>query len=125
MKITFQLFCFLIFLSLASSAQLSAKFGGHNIWHASWVAVPGESTTEYGVYLFRKSFNLSKKPDSFYIRVSADNRYKLYVNEKQVSLGPARGDLEHWNFELIDIAPFLHTGSNILAAEVWNEGKWR
>ena len=40
-------------------------------------------------------------------------------------LGPARGDLEHWNFETLDIAPFLHAGLNTLAAEVWNEGAWR
>src|SRR5450631_774325 len=94
-------------------------------WKASWIAVPGESSQGYGVYLFRKSFVMPGKPDSFFIHVSADNRYKLYVNEHQVSLGPARGDLEHWNFETLDIAPFLHTGLNILAAEVWNEGTWR
>jgi alpha-L-rhamnosidase len=94
-------------------------------WKANWITVPGESNDGYGVYLFRKSFNLPNKPDSFFIWVSADNRYKLYVNEHQVSLGPARGDLEHWNFEILDIAPFLRTGSNTLAAIVWNEGAWR
>jgi alpha-L-rhamnosidase len=97
----------------------------HQSWKASWISVPGESPDGYGVYLFRKSFSLHSKPDSFFIQVSADNRYKLYVNEHQVSLGPARGDLEHWNFEILDIAPFLHTGLNTLAAEVWNEGAWR
>jgi hypothetical protein len=94
-------------------------------WKASWIQVPGESFNGYGVYLFRKSFNLTAKPDSFIIHVSADNRYKLFVNEKQVSLGPARGDLEHWNFETLDIASFLHEGKNIVAAQVWNEGEWR
>ena len=59
------------------------------------------------------------------INVSADNRYKLFVNEKQVSLGPARGDLDHWNFAILNIAPFLHAGENIIAAQVWNEGEWR
>jgi hypothetical protein len=49
----------------------------------------------------------------------------LYVNEKLVSLGPARGDLYYWNFESIDIAPFLVAGKNILAAKVWNEGELR
>jgi alpha-L-rhamnosidase len=96
-----------------------------NKWNASWIAVPGESPTGYGVYLFRKTCLLPAKPDSFIIHVSADNRYKLFVNEKQVSLGPARGDLEHWNFETLDIAPFLHAGNNIIAALVWNEAEWR
>jgi len=96
-----------------------------NQWQASWITVPGESPDGYGVYLFRKRIDLINKPDSFVIHVSADNRYKLFVNEKQVSLGPARGDLDHWNFTTLDIAPFLHEGKNILAAQVWNEGEWR
>ena len=96
-----------------------------NQWQASWIAVPGESPTGYGVYLFRKMIDLNNRPDSFVIHVSADNRYKLFVNEKQVSLGPARGDLDHWNFATLDIASFLHAGKNIIAAQVWNEGEWR
>src|SRR5579872_2398468 len=96
-----------------------------NQWQASWIAVPGESPTDYGVYLFRKVMELNNKPDSFIIHVSADNRYKLYVNENQVSLGPARGDIDHWHFTSLDIAPFLHAGKNIIAAQVWNEGEWR
>src|SRR5882757_5907879 len=96
-----------------------------NQWQASWIAVPDESPTGYGVYLFRKMIDLTSKPDSFVIHVSADNRYKLFVNEKQVSLGPARGDLDHWNFTTLDIAPFLRAGKNIIAAQVWNEGEWR
>jgi len=96
-----------------------------NQWQASWIAVPGESPGGYGVYLFRKLIDLKTTPDSFVIHVSADNRYKLFVNEKQVSLGPARGDLDHWNFTTLDIAPFLHAGKNIIAAQVWNEGEWR
>ena len=96
-----------------------------NQWQASWIAVPDEAPTGYGVYLFRKMIDLNSKPDSFVIHVSADNRYKLFVNEKQVSLGPARGDLDHWHFATLDIAPFLHAGKNIIAAQVWNEGEWR
>ncbi|HEX3079034.1 MAG TPA: alpha-L-rhamnosidase N-terminal domain-containing protein, partial [Puia sp.] len=94
-------------------------------WQASWIAVPGESPAGYGVYLFRRSIDLTNKPDSFVIHVSADNRYKLFVNEKLVSLGPARGDLDHWNFATLDIAPFLKAGKNIIAAQVWNDGEWR
>ncbi len=125
MKHLFQISLCMILFFLSAGAQHLSQAVLHETWKASWIAVPGESSGGYGVYLFRKSFILNNKPDSFFIQVSADNRYKLYVNEKQVSLGPARGDLEHWNFETLDIAPFLHTGLNILAAEVWNEGRWR
>ena len=94
-------------------------------WPAFWVAVPNESTDGYGIYLFRKTVELNTKPETFIIHVSADNRYKLFVNEKLVSLGPARGDLSHWNFETVDIAPYLKAGKNIVAAQVWNEGEYK
>lgn len=94
-------------------------------WDAKWITVPGEPPNDYGVYLFRKTIDIKKLPASFVIHVSADNRYKLYVNEKLVSLGPARGDLYYWNFETVDIARFLTEGNNIIAAKVWNEGNIR
>lgn len=97
-------------------------------WNAQWVTVPAESSSgsvslqEYGVYKFRKSFELAIKPASFIVHVSADNRYKLFINGKQVAQGPARSDLYFWNFETIDLAPYLETGKNTLAALVWNDG---
>ncbi len=120
------LLVFIFFLCLQTSR--AQKFDSsilYHLWKASWIEVPGESATGYGVYLFRKSITLAAKPGSFMIHVSADNRYKLFVNERLVSLGPARGDLDHWNFETLDIAPFLRDGKNIIAAIVWNEGEWR
>jgi alpha-L-rhamnosidase len=65
------------------------------------------------------------KPDSFIVHVSADNRYKLYVNGTLVSLGPARGDTYYWNYENVDLAPYLTAGKNSIAAIVWNEGESR
>jgi hypothetical protein len=94
-------------------------------WKAMWIMVPNTNPTGYGVYYFRKDFELTAVPENFIIHVSADNRYKLFVNEKLVSLGPARGDVLHWNFETINLAPFLHTGRNVVAAQVWNEGEFR
>ncbi|WP_153801121.1 alpha-L-rhamnosidase-related protein [Foetidibacter luteolus] len=95
----------------------------NKIWKASWIAVPGEPAREYGVYHFRKSLELSTAPASFVVHVSADNRYKLYVNGYMVSLGPARSDLYHWNFETVDIAQYLRPGKNSIAAIVWNDGE--
>jgi hypothetical protein len=67
----------------------------------------------------------SAKPASFVVHVSADNRYKLFVNGRFVSLGPARGDIFHWNYETVDLAPYLQTGMNVIAAIVWNYGDMR
>jgi hypothetical protein len=91
-------------------------------WKAEWIQMPNTNPHDYGVYHFRKSFSLNEIPQQFIIHVSADNRYKLYVNDSMVSFGPAKGDLYHWNFETVDIAPYLNKGKNIIAAIVWNFG---
>lgn len=106
---------------MAIYAQLQGS-GQNTEWDASWVFVPETEANSPGLYLFRKTMDLNDVPNSFEIRVTADNRYKLYVNEQLVSLGPAWGDIEHWNYETIDIAPFLNNGENIISAQVWNEG---
>lgn len=94
-------------------------------WDARWISVPGEPLNAYGVYLFRKTLNLPSKPERYVVHVSADNRYKLYVNGHLVSLGPARGDIYNWNYETVDLSPWLRQGDNTLAAEVWNFVEWK
>ena len=44
------------------------------------------------------------------------------MNGKRVGDGPARGDLTHWRYERFDLAPYLHTGHNLITATVWNFG---
>ena len=118
-----------VFQAFSLSSQISLK--GYNQekidpslfegrWKARWISYPGEAPNVYGVYHFRKSFDLEVVPSRFIVHVSADNRYKLYVNGKLVSLGPARGDIYNWSFETVDLAPYLRKGKNTLASVVWN-----
>jgi len=93
-------------------------------WQASWVTHPTASLKEFGVFHFRRTFELDKKPDTFIIHISADNRYRLFVNAEPACRGPARGDLQHWRYETVDIAPFLRAGKNCIAAVVWNFGRF-
>lgn len=90
-------------------------------WKAQWITVPNSSFNEYGVYLFRKTFVVKECYDDFHVLVSADNRYKLFVNGCLVSMGPAKSDLSNWKYERVNIAPFLRLGENIVSAQVWND----
>jgi len=93
-------------------------------WSAQWIQYPGEDKDPrgYGVYHFRKTVDLARLPESYIIHVSADNRYRLFINGTWIGEGPARGDLHHWQFGSFDLRPYLKTGKNVLAAEVWNMG---
>ena len=94
-------------------------------WSAWWIAHPDAEPNGYGVFHFRKSFTLDTKPAHFIVHVSADNRYRLFVNGQFAAMGPAQSDLLNWRFETIDIAPYLLPGRNSLAAVVWNGGVGR
>ncbi|HWP99547.1 MAG TPA: alpha-L-rhamnosidase C-terminal domain-containing protein [Vicinamibacterales bacterium] len=92
------------------------------IWRARWISVAGAPAGEFGVYHFRRAFELPEPPRRFIVHVTADNRYQLYVNGERVAWGPARGDLTRWRYETLDLAPWLRQGRNVVAAVVWNFG---
>ncbi|MCW3807751.1 amylo-alpha-1,6-glucosidase [Plebeiibacterium marinum] len=115
----------LLFVVMVSNAQQINPDLLTKAWRAYWITVPNELPGDYGVYRFRKDVTLDEKPEEYIVHVSADNRYKLYVNGQLASVGPAAGDKNNWNFETLDIAPFLQEGVNVIAAVVWNEGKYR
>lgn len=92
---------------------------------AEWIApakVPGDSFT---VFHARRIITLAAKPSRYVVHASADNRYRLYVNGVEVASGPQRSDVTHWRYETVDLASQLHSGSNIIAAVVWNWGSNR
>ncbi|WP_338874744.1 alpha-L-rhamnosidase N-terminal domain-containing protein [Spirosoma sp. SC4-14] len=117
----------LLILGLFSSlslAQTSTPTDWTNqYWTARWILHPTAPARQYGVYHFRKSFDLAQKPNRFVVHVSADNRYRLFVNGKAVAIGPARSDTQNWNYETIDLAPYLQAGRNVLAAQAWYMGE--
>ena len=91
-------------------------------WDAKSITCQDIPEADYAVVMFRRSFSLDEKPNKFIVHVSADNRYKLYVNGKYASTGPQLSDWRHWRYETIDIAPYLQQGENVKAAEVTNWG---
>ncbi|TDW97518.1 alpha-L-rhamnosidase-related protein [Dinghuibacter silviterrae] len=115
-----------IFLVLFFWGDVSAQRAGDipSDFKAAWIGCPGVPAKAYGVYHFRKTFTLSAAPGRFLIHVSADNRYRLWVNGHFVCAGPARSDLAHWYFETVDIGPLLQPGDNVIAALVWNMGEY-
>ena len=110
-------------LTASSIAQTIAKPDPpRREWKASWITHPSAPLREPLVLHFRRTLSLPSVPAAYPVRVSADNRFVLYVNGKRAGDGPARGDLNHWRYERFDLAPLLKSGENLITATVWNWG---
>lgn len=87
-------------------------------WRASYAWSQERGGPGLAVRRFRQRLDITNVPESFLVHVSADSRYRLWVNGEPVGRGPLKGTLEHYHYETYDLAPYLHTGSNVVAAEV-------
>jgi hypothetical protein len=92
-------------------------------WYESanwiWVADYNDTSAEGKVCLFRREFVLSAaQTEPCLLQVSADTRYRLYVNNIRASIGPCKSYPERWYYETVDIQPYLRVGTNVITATV-------
>jgi alpha-L-rhamnosidase len=100
-----------------SNAMKSGKWTDESKW--IWLEGYDDGAPEGQIVLFRKKFSLSKTPtDPCLVKVSADTRYRLFINGISVSFGPCKSYLSRWYYETVDISPYLKQGPNVLHARV-------
>lgn len=105
------------------------RWKGHWIWipedkieFAFSLGGPAEPRSEsHG--LFRKTFNLKVVPERVPARITADSRYALYVNGQEISRGPVRSQPRRMMYDLMDLAPALKVGENVVAVYVKYYGR--
>lgn len=84
---------------------------------AKWVAHPeGKNQPFFGIYYLDIP---KEKPLKARIHVTADERYKFFVDGEVVARGSERGDSEHWFYETYDLDL---QGGERLAFYVWSVG---
>ena len=82
-----------------------------------WTSDPMDTSSPV-VVLFRRAVWLEEVPARCKVRLSADSRYRFFVNGQSVCQGPVKGDRHIWYYDEADIAPYLQPGENVLAAIV-------
>ncbi|MFN2229555.1 MAG: alpha-L-rhamnosidase N-terminal domain-containing protein, partial [Anaerolineae bacterium] len=99
-------------------------------WKGHWIWIPEDKVEmdmglgvapaahEESHGLFRKSFALDAIPDRAPARITADSRYAVYVNGHEVSRGPVRSQPRRMMYDLLDLAPALQAGENVIAVYV-------
>ena len=96
-------------------------------WRAKWIwHRPPEIVTETAtravladpvdtVALLRRSFDLAAVPVAAPARIWVDGRHRTTVNGVEVARGPVRADPRRAHYDVVDLAPFLRVGENVVA----------
>ena len=91
-------------------------------WVAKWIWCEGEPVPQNFYLYCRKSFTLEGKAGGATVDVTADSRYKLFVNGKFVGRGPARCDQRWQYYDTYDLRNLLRPGENVISAMVHQYG---
>lgn len=78
--------------------------------HFSWIWDEGETRPYNAWRWFQKNFHWMGK--RVQLAITADTRYRLWVNGAWVADGPSRSWPEHYQADFLDLTPFLKTGDN-------------
>lgn len=104
---------------VAELAAIDAAFP-HGRWRARWVWADGAPThgADRRAVALRRVVDLDAVPAAVPARVCADARYVLTVNGTEVARGPVRDNPRRRRHDLVDLAPHLRPGRNVVAALV-------
>lgn len=122
-------------MGFAAEKGVTAQHFPEVRWHGHWIWVPeepiqmgnpispniGERPAAHG--MFRRSFDLRAIPAVVPARITADARYVLTVNGREVGRGPIRSQPRRLYYDMYNLAPFLRRGRNVIAVLVKHYGK--
>ena len=90
---------------------------------ARWIWGGDESPRPTNAFrLFRREFELATEPVGAGLCVSAEWRYKLYINGEFVQIGPTPCQPAHRLFDRHDVSQYLKQGTNCIAFVVYCPG---
>jgi len=98
--------------------EVNPRKGG---WKGKWIWIAQEKNSHNRFVLFRKELNVNKV-DFAEIKISADTRYELYVNDRFVGRGPVRSWLFEYSFDTYEITDDLKPGKNSIVVLVHHWG---
>lgn len=95
---------------------------------AYWLKPPREAYEDKGLTSDRKEnrfvyYRLGVEldsPSSLELSISANSRYRLWINGQPVLSGPCRGDRWRHYYETFEAGQYLRSGHNVFAVQVWS-----
>lgn len=90
--------------------------------HAVWIGSDHPFDLHEAYLCFRRTWKMERQPQLAELFISADSRYKLWVNGQFVSRGPARCYPHAQCVDRLNITSYLQPGLNTLAVQVYQPG---
>ena len=93
---------------------------------ANWLAILQNEIAEKKIFhgdmagrfaSFRCEMQLSAQC-TLSLDITANSRYRLWINEKPVLSGPCKGDRFRQYYETMDVTPWLREGKNLFCVQV-------
>ena len=88
---------------------------GNRMW------LPGRTDTDAAepqLVYFRKIVKADSIPANGILKLTADSRYKLYINGNFIQEGPCKANQGNWYYDECRLSDFLREGENCIAVEV-------
>ncbi len=94
-------------------------------WQARWIWVAGDAPD---IGWLRREVALADAPKNVTAWISADMKYRLWINGRLAARGPvdmgadyAGGSTHRWFYDRRDLTPFFQAGRNVIAVEVFRQ----
>ena len=102
--------------------------GENSMWKkAKWIGISAEQIRTEQIYAgdmngrfayFRKVVFCQEQPGNCEIDITANTRYRLWINGEPVLSGPCKGDWNSHYYETVDVTKYLRLGENVFAVQV-------
>ena len=89
---------------------------------ATWIGIESAQGKKEQYIRFRRTVELPTQPASASVKISADSRYRLYINGKPIGFGPSRCYPHHQCADVHEVADALQSGENLIAVMVYQPG---
>jgi alpha-L-rhamnosidase len=98
------------------------KMQASRSWNAHWIWPKEEETQKNVYYYFRKQFELVKTEEPYTLYITADTRYRVFVNGQAVRYGPPLCVSHYQYYDVYEVNAYLLQGVNCIAVEVYQLG---
>ena len=109
-----------LWLLVGSLSLFSQNYPGH--WKGKWIWISGEAHPNNFFLMARRSFELQAVPRGAKLRITAADRYMLYINGQYLGRGPARSDARWTSYDTYELGPELKVGKNAISVLAYHYG---